>query len=64
MSACRLSKENAAVKWKLISCSSFIVLADRLGEFGAERESVVNGRGREKELLPGAASSTYGGRWG
>lgn len=40
-----------------------LVLADRLGEFEGERKSVVNCRG-EKELLPGAASSTYGGRWG
>lgn len=41
-----------------------LVLVDRLGEFEGERKSVVNCRGGEKELLPGAASSTYGGRWG
>lgn len=41
-----------------------LVAVDRLGEYEGERKRVVNCRGGEKELLPGGASSTYGGRWG
>ena len=41
-----------------------LVLVDRLEGFESETKSVVNCREGEEEFLPGAASSTYGGRWG